>query len=134
MTTQQVIKQTTAWQAGTNEPADNSLNMSRDALIQGNLLRCFTLVCDAMTQYGWEYHPDRKARRLWGASKNLCSRIKDSGSINNPKIKAAIEDIYYATYRAVHLDRDRKVRRNMPPDDPAVRVESLITVCIPQSS
>jgi hypothetical protein len=134
MTAPELISQIEAWQSGSNVQADQALNLSRNALIQGKPLLCFACLRDAMSGYGWEFHSDRKARRLWSAWERLNARLQSVGPINDAKLRAAIEDFYHATYRAVHFDRDRRIRRNMPPDNPAARIESLISVGIPRPS
>jgi hypothetical protein len=63
-----------------------------------------------MQAYGWEWHSDAKARRLW----DFCSEIELGQFFDCDPVVELFHDVF----RAVHLDRDKCVRRNLPPWDP----------------
>jgi hypothetical protein len=69
-----------------------------------------------MHRYGWEYHSDRKARRLWKQWDTLAEFARI-----NPEAFARAEgqpnyiDLYHEMFRGVFLDKDRRIRRNVPP-------------------
>jgi len=128
MNTKEEILQSEAWWSGLNEVADEALNLSRDALRAKDHMRCFACLRVAMVRYGWEFHSDRKARRLWDKWGRIHESVRDATSVCNSKTAVAIEKLYHETYRAVHFDHDRRIRRNLPPRDPAARIEPVVPV------
>lgn len=115
-----------SWWSGINKEADEALNLARDAQQARDHVRCFACLRAAMTRYGWEYHSDNKARRLWDRWGRINEDLSHITSTCNVTTAAAIEKLYHETYRAVHFDRDRRIRRNLPPRDPAARIEPIV--------
>jgi hypothetical protein len=70
-----------------------------------------------MQRFGWEHHPDGKARLLlreWNVLAELARRDPDAfaRADRNPNYA----NLYYKMARAVYVDADRCMRRNKPPE------------------
>jgi hypothetical protein len=128
MSSTEAIAQSHAWHSGENKQADEALNLARDALQAKDLARCFACVRGAMTSYGWEFHSDKKARRLWDMWDRINGVLRKHNLICDAKTASAIESLYHETYRAVHFDRNKKIRRHLPPRDPSARIEPVVPV------
>lgn len=104
------------WWTGENRPGDEALNEALLALKRGDVLKCLEFTRTAMRHYGWEYHSDQKARRLWKRGAEL-ARFAERDPVRFVEDERAPNgrDLYHEVVRAVHLDTDRRVRRNMPP-------------------
>jgi hypothetical protein len=69
-----------------------------------------------MERYGWKYHSDRKARKLWKQWDNLAEVAR-----RDPALFARAEgplnfvELYYEVHHGVHLAKDKRIRRNVPP-------------------
>jgi hypothetical protein len=134
MNTKEEILQSEAWWSGANEDADDALNLALDAIRVDDTARCFALLRIAMTKYGWHYHSDAKARRLWDKWDRIRTTLSGTTSAAPLQLDVAVEELYHETYRAVHFDRNRRLRRNMPPSDPAARREVSVPLPIGNNS
>jgi hypothetical protein len=128
MNSKEEIRQNEAWWSGANKAADDTLNLALDAIRTHDTSRCFALLRLAMTKYGWQYHSDLKARRLWDKWDRIRTTLSSAPSSAPFQIGVAVEKLYHEIYRAVHFDRNRRLRRNMPPSDPAARHEVSVPV------
>lgn len=104
------------WWTGENRPGDEALHEALLALKGGDVLKSLEFTVTAMRHYGWEYHSDQKARRLWTRAAEL-ARLAERDPVRFAEGEGALScrDLYHEVVRAVHLDRDRRMRRNMPP-------------------
>ena len=105
------------WHTGENRAADDAMSAARAAGEAGDGLRCLGAMRVAMTRFGWEHHPDGKARLLlreWNVLAELARRDPDAfaRADRNPNYV----NLYYKVARAGYVDEDRIMRRNKPPD------------------
>jgi hypothetical protein len=127
-----------AWRDGTNPSGDEALRRARHALYAADLHLCLAALGEAMRAYGWDWHSDAKARRLWGIWRALAAcygmgpdaKRDCSDTARSLALYQAIDDnrcdvrtLFHEVFSAVHLDRDKRLRRNLPPWNP----ESLHT-------
>ncbi len=127
MISTEAIAQSYAWHSGENKQADEALNLARDALQAKDPVRCFACVRAAMIAYGWEFHSDRTARRLWDKWNRINGMLRNNAMLN-AETASAIENLYHETYRAVHFDRRKNVRRHLPPRYPGARIEPVVPI------
>lgn len=104
------------WWTGENRPADEALDAALVALKEGDALRCLAYVRLAIERYGWKYHSDRKARRLWAQCEALAElAARDPVTFARANGPVNYVDLYHEVYRSVRLSKDKRIRRNMPP-------------------
>ena len=128
MNTNEEILQSDAWWSGVNKEADEALNLALDALRLKDTMRCFACVRAAMMRYGWELHSEPKARSLWKRWDQIAEKLRDSTAARQTAIVPAIEELFHETFHAVHYDRNRRIRRNRPPRDPASRIDLAVPI------
>jgi predicted Fe-S protein YdhL (DUF1289 family) len=126
MNSKNEILQSEDWWSGVNKDADEALNLALNALQARDSMRCFACLRAAMVRYGWEFHSDSKARRLWDKCEKISKKLSGPASACDTRDAAAITALYHETYRAVHFDRNRRIRRHLPPRDPAARIEAVV--------
>jgi hypothetical protein len=119
---------TRLWWSGENKTADAALYQAGRGLRARESLTCFNEMKVAMIAYGWEFHPERKARRLWKRWDRINALFHTGADTLEPSLCTEIEELFYAVFNAVHFDKDRRIRRNLPPPDPAARDLPVVPV------
>jgi hypothetical protein len=107
-----------AWRTGANPRGDEALQHARKALFGGDSPACFTALKVAMVAYGWEFHSDVKARKLWDEWQDLFGEFPPffwHPSRASNVCNRSVANLFHKVYRAVHCDRGKKHRRNPPP-------------------
>ena len=113
------IARNESWRSGENRQGDEALALAQDALRANETTRCFACIRVAMMRYGWEFHSDRIARKLWKKWDQIALQLRNATSACKSDMAIEIEDLFHETFRAIHYDRNRRIRRNPAPRDPA---------------
>lgn len=104
------------WWTGENRAADEALDAALAALKRGDAEHCLAAIRLAMERYGWKYHSDRKARKLWGTWEQLAEFARrDPAAFSRAEGPVNYVDLFHEVNRSVRLARDKRIRRNLPP-------------------